>query len=91
MDIVRASCELNAAGALPSLPAAGAELTEQPAPSGFGDQQMIAATLVNHALLVNAAYLVMGAYSRSRISEYVFGGVTRTLLKQCPLSLVLAH
>lgn len=68
-----------------------AELTEQPAPSGFGDQQMIAATLVNHALLVNAAYLVMGAYSRSRISEYVFGGVTRTLLKQCPLSLVLAH
>jgi nucleotide-binding universal stress UspA family protein len=38
-----------------------------------------------------AAYIVMGGYSHTRIGEYVFGGVTRTLLAECPLPLVIAH
>ena len=26
-----------------------------------------------------------------RIGEYIFGGVTRTLFRECPLPLVMAH
>jgi nucleotide-binding universal stress UspA family protein len=33
----------------------------------------------------------MGAYSHSRVGEWIFGGVTRALLKDCPVPLVLAH
>ena len=65
-------------------------IVEQPA-GGYRDQQMIAASLVGQAARMNAAYLVMGGYSHSRVSEFVFGGVTRTLLKECPIALVLAH
>jgi len=38
-----------------------------------------------------AEYIVMGGYSHSRAGEFLFGGVTRALLRQCPLSLVMAH
>lgn len=38
-----------------------------------------------------AAYLVMGAYSHSRIREALFGGVTRAMLTACTLPLVLGH
>ncbi len=38
-----------------------------------------------------SAYVVMGAYGHSRLREYVFGGVTRSLITDAPLPLVLAH
>jgi nucleotide-binding universal stress UspA family protein len=38
-----------------------------------------------------ADYLVMGAYSHSRIREALFGGVTRAMLTACSLPLVLGH
>ena len=38
-----------------------------------------------------SAYLVMGAYGHSRLREYAFGGVTRSLLAEAPLPLLLAH
>ncbi len=47
--------------------------------------------LVEYATICQAGYIVMGAYSHSRASEIVFGGVTRDLLQSCPVSLVLAH
>jgi nucleotide-binding universal stress UspA family protein len=37
------------------------------------------------------AYLVMGAYSRPRIVEALFGGVTQRMLKDCLIPLLLAH
>ena len=43
------------------------------------------------AKLAGAAYLVMGGYGHSRIGELVFGGVTRSLLKEGPLPLVIAR
>lgn len=55
------------------------------------DGRDAAAALVAHARRAGAAYMVMGGYSHSRLGEYVFGGVTRTLLKECPVSLVIAH
>jgi nucleotide-binding universal stress UspA family protein len=38
-----------------------------------------------------AEYLVMGAYGHSRAREYIFGGVTRAILKAMPLPLLLSH
>ena len=38
-----------------------------------------------------AAYLVMGGYGHSRVREFVFGGVTRSLLAETRLPLLLAH
>lgn len=37
------------------------------------------------------SYLVMGAYGRSRLSEALFGGVSRRMLEECPIPLFLAH
>ena len=50
-----------------------------------------AADLVDYASAARAAYIVMGGYGHSRASEFVFGGVTRELLRQCPITLVLGH
>lgn len=55
------------------------------------DEQPIAANLMGYANAVNAAYMVMGGYSHSRIGQYVFGGVTRTLLSGSTVPLLIAH
>src|SRR6185369_4437529 len=68
-----------------------AELSVQEPPTGYSDPKTVAAALVSYARRCNAAYMVMGGYSHSRLGEYVFGGVTRTLLKDCPIALVIAH
>lgn len=68
-----------------------AELTIEAAPSGKAGQDVVAGMIVAAARAAGAAYVVMGGYSHTRIGEYVFGGVTRTLLKECPIALVIAH
>ena len=68
-----------------------AELVVQEPPGGYSDQQAVAATLVSYARGAGAAYMVIGGYSHRRISEFVFGGVTRSLLGECPIPLVMAH
>lgn len=40
---------------------------------------------------IDAKCFVMGAYGHSRMREYMFGGVTRRMLSDLPLPLVLAH
>lgn len=40
---------------------------------------------------VDARMIVMGAYGHSRLYEFVLGGVTRSMLRDCPMPLVLAH
>jgi nucleotide-binding universal stress UspA family protein len=52
---------------------------------------MVCETLLAAALARGAAYLVLGGYGHSRISEYIFGGVTRALLESSPVNLVIAH
>jgi nucleotide-binding universal stress UspA family protein len=61
---------------------------EQP---GGTDGQAIAEFLLAQARATNAGYMVMGGYNHSRIGQYLFGGVTRTLLADCPLPLLIAH
>lgn len=51
----------------------------------------IAQDLVNYVASHDAEYLVMGGYSHTRAGEFLFGGVTRELLKSCPITLVMAH
>ena len=68
-----------------------AELTVEPAPSGKAGHDVVAGMIVAAARAGGAAYIVMGGYSHTRIGEYVFGGVTRSLLKECPVALVIAH
>lgn len=50
-----------------------------------------AGDLVEYALARQASYIVMGGYSHSRAGEFVFGGVTRELLRNCAVSLVISH
>lgn len=66
-----------------------AELVTEPTPTGDLGHDVIAAMIAAQAR--GAAYIIMGGYSHTRIGEYVFGGVTRALLKECPLPLVIAH
>lgn len=53
--------------------------------------ESIAATLLSAATMRNAGYLVMGAYGHSRLRERIFGGVTRELLKDPKIPLILSH
>lgn len=55
-----------------------------------------AAPSAAEAILDSAAggpfdYLVMGAYGHSRVTEALFGGVTRRLLGECPIPILLVH
>jgi nucleotide-binding universal stress UspA family protein len=52
---------------------------------------MVPVALESCAEQAGASYLVMGGYSRTRIGEYLFGGVTRSLLKQSSINLMIAH
>jgi nucleotide-binding universal stress UspA family protein len=63
---------------------------EQPL-AGSPTQDVVSNMLVAEALGAGADYIVMGGYSHTRVAEYVFGGVTRSFLKECPVPLVIAH
>jgi len=54
-------------------------------------RRSFSADLVEYASVHNASYIVMGGYSHSRAGEFLFGGVTRDLLGECPITLALAH
>lgn len=47
--------------------------------------------LIRCARADGAGIIVMGAYGHSRAGEFLFGGVTRALLKRCPIALVMSH
>jgi nucleotide-binding universal stress UspA family protein len=49
------------------------------------------AVILDTIAAIGAAYLVMGGFGHRRFVEALFGGVTRTMLKQSPVPLFLAH
>lgn len=55
------------------------------------DAAVISDTIAARAQALRAAYLVMGAYNHSRLGEFVFGGVTRTMLAEAPVPLLIAR
>lgn len=48
-------------------------------------------TLMSAVEDLGGSYLVMGAFGRSRLRETLFGGVTKHLIAECPVPLLLAH
>lgn len=53
--------------------------------------QSIAETLVVGAMARDAGYIVMGAYGHSRFRERILGGVTRSMLREPSLPLIMGH
>ena len=51
----------------------------------------VADVLRQHAIDVAADLLVMGAYGHSRLRERIFGGVTRSMLEEQPLPILMAR
>lgn len=51
----------------------------------------VAATLRQHATDIAADLLVMGAYGHSRLREWIFGGVTRSMIEEPPLPILMAR
>lgn len=47
--------------------------------------------ILDQALVVGADLIVMGGYGRSRMSELIFGGVTREILKNSSIPVLMAH
>lgn len=47
--------------------------------------------ILAEARLTKADYIVMGGFSRARWMEAAFGGATRSLLRECPVPLFIAH
>ena len=55
------------------------------------DGGTVAGTIKNHATRTGAGLVVQGAYGRSRWREFVLGGVTREMLGDSPLPLLMSH
>ena len=51
----------------------------------------LAETILEVARNCQSAYIVMGGYGHSQLREWMFGGVTRTLLATSPFPLLIAH
>lgn len=49
------------------------------------------ATLLAEAGVDDADLVVMGGYGRSRLGEFVFGGLTREMLNTCELPVLMSH
>nr|WP_314445312.1 universal stress protein [uncultured Sphingomonas sp.] len=54
-------------------------------------KEVIAPVLAERAREGGASYLLMGGYGHSRLGEFLFGGVTRTLLLDAPLPLIVGR
>jgi nucleotide-binding universal stress UspA family protein len=50
-----------------------------------------AQTIQDHAIAVKADLVVMGGYGRSRLSEFIFGGLTREMLQTSDIPVLMAH
>lgn len=55
------------------------------------DHRLVGEVLLEEAERVSADLLVMGAYSHSRLRELILGGVTRHVLQNADLPVLMAH
>lgn len=56
-----------------------------------GDGKKTSDVLLHSALELKTAYIVMGAYGHSRLRETILGGVTRDMLANSEVPLLIAH
>ncbi|HVV31766.1 MAG TPA: universal stress protein, partial [Vitreimonas sp.] len=47
--------------------------------------------IADEARALGADLIVMGGYGHARIAEFVFGGVTRSLSRDCPVPVLMSH
>jgi nucleotide-binding universal stress UspA family protein len=47
--------------------------------------------ILDQAMAIGADLIVMGGYGRSRASEFIFGGVTREVLKTATVPILMSH
>ena len=47
--------------------------------------------IVETAQVMDAGYIVMGGYGHSRAREFLFGGVTRSLLTECAIPIIMGR
>jgi nucleotide-binding universal stress UspA family protein len=66
----------------------GAKVTVERLPSGG---RSVADVLRRHAVDTGADMLVMGAYGHSRLREFIFGGVTKSMLNEPPVPVLMAR
>ena len=57
----------------------------------IADDVANSALLLNHASDIGADLLVMGAYGHSRLREFILGGMTRSLLREMTVPVLLSH
>jgi nucleotide-binding universal stress UspA family protein len=51
----------------------------------------VADTLLSHAADAGTDFIVMGGYGHSRLREFVFGGVTRRMLRSMTVPVLMSH
>lgn len=60
-------------------------------PHAIGTTYAPSEVILNEVRRLSAGLVVMGAYGQPRIKEFLFGSVTRYLLRDCPVPLFLYH
>ncbi|MBU0582469.1 MAG: universal stress protein [Alphaproteobacteria bacterium] len=66
----------------------GAKITVDRLPSGG---RSVVEVLRRHAIDTSAEMIVMGGYGHSRLREWIFGGVTKSILSDPPLPVLMAR
>lgn len=66
------------------------EVAAEPVAARKGDTP-VSRQILDEALARNAGLIVAGGYGHARLREWALGGVTRGLLADSPLCLLLAH
>lgn len=59
--------------------------------SDAGNFRTVEEAIRHHADKLGAGLIVMGAYSHSWFREYIIGGVTREIVSDPPVPVLLAH
>lgn len=52
---------------------------------------LLPGTILEHALLMNAGLIVMGAYTHTKLRESILGGVTQYMLKKATVPVLMSH
>ena len=60
-------------------------------PRVVADGGDVGETLIDQAQTLDCDLIVMGAYGRSKVSEFLFGGATRHILRTAPCAVLTAH
>lgn len=56
-----------------------------------GQGRFAETAIVDEAKAIDADLIVMGGYGHGRLTEFVLGGVTRSLSRNCPIPILMSH